>query len=793
MIHYIDPLTRLGSRLLDIEKPARYTGGEYGIYAKKGILKTAIVFPDLYELGMSNQAFRIIYNGLNRMEGISCDRAFAPAPDFENLLLEEGLPLYGLDTGIALSDTDLLLITLGYELGITGILSVLDSSRIALRSAERSSGDPIVIMGGPCVSNPLPYSLFIDAFWIGEAEAGFFKLAERLLELKKGGASRSDLLEKIIAHPHIWAPGKTGVKRAIQAEFGSIKQSAAVFPISNIRAVHHHGAVEIMRGCPNGCRFCHAGFWYRPMRQKNFDLIMEEAEEFIKLGGYREISLSSLSTGDYCHINSLITALNNRYKDRHISFQLPSLRVSGFSLSLLSKISEIRKSGLTFAVETPQEMDQLAINKQVALSEVISIINEAKKHGWRSIKFYFMVGLPLGKTSLPLGKTLEETHIVDFILEAEKSTRSHFHLNIGTFIPKPHTPYQHSPQLDAETAWQKFHYIQDQLKPRGHKVSVHNPLISQLEGVFSRGAENTGILAETAYKNGCRLDAWSDYFQPEIWLKILKANSSIVDPLFQKKEQSDVLPWNVIESRIGEYFFENENKNSNNSKFTLQCINKCTHPCGICNETNKIVQNSIQSEADSGDFFENSVYIIKNNNGASFRMLFSFSKTDIAVYIPHLSLIEIFSSGLIRTGFPASYTKGYNPLLKLDFASAASVGLECKSEIACIDFDNFIKNDEFIASFNKVLPSGFTIIKAEMFIIPKGKKKYAPASLLWGFNYYENIIPVNEEKMYRDSIKKEKKLTSLIRKGVLAKDPISKEITDYFDLYRKLYPFPATH
>jgi radical SAM-linked protein len=851
----IRQVEELGALLLEVEKPGRYVGGEFGRLAKPAaFLQTAIAFPDLYEIGMSNQALRIIYNRLNEIEDISCDRVFTPAPDFESLLKKKKIPLYGLDTGIPLKSLDLLLFTLAYELGITSALTILDAGGIPLHREERGEGDPLVIMGGPCVSNPLPYAPFIDAFWIGEAEAGFFDLVTELLELKRGGASRATMFSRIAEHPSVWVRGKKEAVRAVDLCF-SLSSSPAVFPIASMKTVQHHGAVEIMRGCPNGCRFCHAGYWYRPMRQKNTDRVLAETEAFVGRGGYREISLSSLSSGDYRHIEILVESLNSHFSSRHVSFQLPSLRVSTFSLPLLEKISEIRKSGLTFAVETPEDAWQLSINKQVSLADTASILNRARKNGWRGAKFYFMLGLPVvpdipaeASGNVVPNTPNEEEGIVNFILELGRLTGMHFNVAVGVFVPKPHTPYQWAAQLGEEKAGRKLEYIRSRLKPKGHKVNTADPFMSLLEGVLSRGTEETAELIEEAWHQGCRLEAWQDYLKKDIWRGIFERYPAQVSTALKglpsgTGQNIREAPWSVIRSGVGTAYFRQELDKSKTEVITSPCTFNCTHNCGVCVDSANIVQNNIldnvyldrmhqdscagPQEPDVQQPVQSTTDATRQRDAScSWRILFSFSKHDGAVFHSHLSMIEIFSMAFMRTGLPIAYTQGFNPLPVLEIVSPLSIGIAADGEMAAIETREAVDPSLFLKSMNACLPEGIRLNRAEAYTVKRGEKKHSLSSLLWGFVYAiprlngspkdaadsgaVKLLKPGDEKEFRKALLAARgTIFGLRRLAVLAVSPASgrsnnKDTKDtdevpsaesqdtdgksYFDVYRALYP-----
>jgi hypothetical protein len=554
------------------------------------------------------------------------------------------------------------------------------------------------------------------------------------------------------------------------------------------------------------------------MRQKKPETIIREAEAFVTLGGYREISLSSLSSGDYSGIGDLVDALNDRFSGRHVSFQMPSLKVSTFALSLLEKISQTRKSGLTFAVETPLDFWQLAINKQVTENYVVEIIREAKRNGWRGALFYFMIGLPacsqadtVDAVNTAADTTAsEETEIVNFVSSVAKKTAMHFNINVGIFVPKPHTPYQWASQLGSDSGAKKLDFIRSRLKPQGHKVSVCDPFVSMLEGILSRGDERAGGLIEQAFRLGTRLDPWQEFISKDAWQTALEQNPGLADEFLAQKDIAAPLPWSVINAGVSPAYLRKELEKSERGELTPVCEKNCTKHCGVCNEERGLGTGDwglgfgTQALGESyHDLIAKQSSVpdprpptpIKKPDPAIWRLLFGFSKEGSAVFHGHLSLVEIFSMALCRAGLDVQYTQGFNPLAKLEIVSPLSVGISAGGEIAAVEFLHAVQPREFLEKMNATLPEGIKITKAECYCIPSGSKKHSLSSLLWGFGYAEAngetiYVSAAGEKAHREKhLSSGQTLFSLRRSCVLSKNLIdgSQPWASYFDIYSHLY------
>jgi len=769
---YILPLVELGDVLLQVDKPSRYLGGECFAAARKQPndtrLKIALSFPDLYEIGMSNNAIRILYSMLNaEKEALICERVFSPAPDFEQALIHTNFPLYTLESGMPLYMADILAFSIGYELLATNILAIIDRGWIPLLAKEREDADPIVIAGGPAITNPLPFSLFLDAVWIGEAEAGFVEVMKKLVELKRSCASRKEKLKLLSEQPSIWISPyverkygltkKNKVLRAVFKEF-PITANLPEFPIPTLNPVHAHGTIEIMRGCPNGCRFCHAGYFYRPQRAKSMEVIKKEAEYLIRLG-YKEITLSSLSSGDYPNIVELFDELNATWSQAKVSFQLPSLKVESFTLPLLEKISQVRKSGLTFAVETPLDSWQSVINKRVPIDRIEAILHEAKSKGFRSAKFYFMIGLPIPERGIR-----EAQEISIFIEKIAAFENMAIHVNIGTFIPKPHTPFERESQMSEDEALECITYIRRRLKPiRNVEISFHPPFLSALEGIISRGDESVGALMHEAYKHGARLDAWDDHMNRVLWKEMLiKFNAQKGEGTWQEilteKPTGIALPWESISMRVSQKWFLKERKKAAGEIFTLACNDNCTDKCGVCTKNLKVVSNnihSIHSDLDNSCGFNDNSSMLSRfapngmENSFVIKLKGLWSKTGLAVFYPLHDVEKAIIRSFKVVGFPLLFSQGFNPQPKFELSPPLPLGVEGAQELFIVklsiregslqDFLAFLADNinELVRYLNLNLPSGLSILKMELSLQQGNKRTIGRAfsNAVWEYKF----------------------------------------------------------
>jgi len=808
-MHVIQPEKDLHRELVSIPNPARYVGGEFGRNKKtnniddfSSHLLAGVCYPDLYEIGMSNLALKILYDDGNRIDNVICDRVFTPETAFYNLLKAKNLPLYTLDFGIPLNKLDMLCFTVGYELSITNILYTMESGNIPFRKEKRDSSFPIVIAGGPAVTNPVPFQNFIDAFYIGESEELFTEILLTCRDIKKQAASRKQQRKQILTylqnHRNCYTAEKTDtVRRAVFSGFSAASQRTEYFTVPSLKIVQDHGAVEIMRGCAHGCRFCHAGIFYRPYRQAEPEIIFERIFQLTAEQGYEQISLSSLSSGDYRNLDELVRGIHEAFRIVEPGISLPSLRVTSFTLPLLEQISKGRKSSLTFAIETPSSDGQHTINKIVSQDQIISILLEAKQRGWQLAKFYFMIGLPFEDTAEA------SENIAAYIRKIRESTGMKLHINIGTFIPKPHSIFQWAGQLTAEKALEHLMYIKKQFHRSGIKVNYHDPFASELEGLISRGDERIGELIALAYKNGAKLDAWDDYFDKNIWEEAIAQLN--IDPaeLFQEKEADmhHVFPWDSIDLGTSKRYLLKEYKKAADGELTPICSYPCSHFCGAC---------SSDLSADDADVSEKKMQRLAayyhdklqkkllNPTAEEKKYLIRFEKRGKSRYLSHLHLLTVFLRMFIRSGITISSKQGMNPKPKISFAHPLSVGIESEGEYMLIFAGNDLAGDssakaDSLSIMNASLPEGMRISDITEIIYDR---KISLMEMYGGGVYtIKNIAsPALEYLLKQKHVSaadaSEGTYTICIRKG---KDPESKDLLKLVQDKMDKYDFISLH
>jgi len=709
MKHYT--LEQLSPLLHQVQKPARYVGGEFGSYATFDMkdsetLNIAICFPDLYEIGMSNQAVKILYHLFNSMEGVRCERVYAPQDDFEKALKDHSLSLYSLETYTPIKEFDILAFSIGYELSFTSILNILQSSGIALKNSDRREGDPLVIAGGPALTNPIPFGAFIDFVFIGEAEEKMESWTKEILHLKRMKASRKKQAEVFQKDESFWYAGKTEKTRVSRwNSFGKEENNLSASsgtPIPSMKVVQDHGVVEIMRGCPNKCRFCHAGVFYRPKREKSPREILKEVDYLVHHCGYRSITLSSLSTGDYKGIDQLVHWLNTQYSPWGVSFNLPSLRVNSISLELLNLVSVVRKSGLTFAVEAPTEEAQHALNKDVSTSRIIEILKEAAAKGWRQAKFYFMLGLPVSPEN-------EEEKIIEYLNHIQHESRIQINVNVGTFIPKTFTPFSRSRQMREEDSLAKIRFLKKNINNKRIRISYHSPFASFLEGIFARGDEQAGELALKAFEEGARLDAWDDRIDRDLWRRLIEEKGSYWEETICRSNKIQDRLDSMIDMDIKPEHFQKEEERAGDRVITDPCESLCKEHCGVCNKNIKVKEGWPIEEI----LQEQSVQKPKEfDKDIRVNALIAFEKSGPAVFLGHLDLMHVFERAFVRCKIPVAMSQGFNPKPKMEFASPLSLGVDTLEDVFSVKLMGLQEDLEpLLKLLNQYLPQGIRVAK----------------------------------------------------------------------------------
>lgn len=719
--------------LFKATKPYQYVGGEFLSYNKdfdSAKVRFAFVFPDKYEIGISNLGVRVIYDRVNAFErdGIKpfmADRAYAPEPDFKPEFL------YGVESKRALKDFDGVGFSLQYELAYPTVLKMMEMSGITVRNDERKEDEPIILAGGPCTYNPLPMAEFIDVFCIGDGEEMMVNVCESLERTK--GLSRKEKIEDLCKIKGCWSyslKDDRGELRPVEKRLAqlTLENASTSYPIPFSSSVHDRAVVEIRRGCGRMCRFCQPGHVTLPIREREAEDIIKITKELVKNTGYNEYSLLSLSSNDYSNIKDVIKELAIDFNKKKISVSLPSQRIDGFNLELANLMHSVRKSGMTLAPEAGSQRLRNLIKKNISEEQIINAALTLYENGWSKIKFYFIAGLPT-ETLEDMDEMAELLNKIKYrarLIKKEKGLNHGFEITctLSIFVPKPFTPFQWCPQMDLDEVTEHIHYLKEKTKHiKGLKINYHEKFVSQIEAALTRGDSSLCKYIEALYKKGCYLDAWGEFFDKDVWAETAEECGYSLEELAKKEfGLEETLPWDFINTGLAKEWLQNEYKEaiSQGCEFNLQptCEHKCVK-CGVCPtlKTHKVLAKSFKASEEAEKVVaivpQDPKFAVLDPNVKIYKYRLKITKKGLLRYFSHLDWQNTFHKVLLRSGLNMVYSLGYNPTMKVSMGIALPLFAESEGELVDIEVYDNLSGQDIMDLINPNLPEGAKILSVK--------------------------------------------------------------------------------